>query len=220
VHTDLTQKSYFNWAGYAADGVSGATYQAVSGSWKVNKIVCPKDEDRLAVFWVGLDGFADSTVEQAGTGASCTDGAAAYFTWWEMYPTNQIQIVGTTVEPGDRVSARVSVTGGTYTLAVTDTTTVGNSFTKTQTCSTCTNASAEWIAESPGRVRGQTPWPDFGTWKLTRASATSGPTQGAIAKFPDNEITLIGSTGRPLATTGVLRDAGKAFTVRWSYAWQ
>ena len=48
----------------------------------------------LAAFWVGIDGYSSSSVEQDGTLVECYRGTAYYYTWWEMYPTNAIQVVG------------------------------------------------------------------------------------------------------------------------------
>jgi hypothetical protein len=217
----LNQVSYDNWSGYADDNSSGNTYTKVSGSWTQPAVTCPTNEDEVAVFWVGLDGFDNSTVEQDGTLAQCYKGTAFYYTWWEMFPTNSITTVGNTLKPGDQISASVNYAKGKYKLALTDQTTTANSFSLTQTCGAgqvCNNASAEWIAETPSYSRGYSPWPQFGTWKLTAANATSG-TAGAISAFPDDEITIFGTFGENLATTGALNRAGNAFGVTWAYTW-
>ena len=138
----LSLVSYYNWGGYANDNTTGKTYNLVSASWTQPKVVCPKDEDRMAVFWVGLDGFNNATVNRTASGAYCSDGTALYFTWWEMYPTNSIEFASTSVAPGDKITASVSFAGGTYTLQVTDATTPANSFAHTATCGsdlTCAN---------------------------------------------------------------------------------
>ena len=104
----LKQVTFDNWSGYADDNSTGKTYTAVSGAWKQPTITCPKNEDELAVWWVGLDGFNNGTVEQDGTMAWCFKGTPAYYTWWEMFPTNSIQIVGSSVKPGDTIAASVN----------------------------------------------------------------------------------------------------------------
>jgi len=51
-----------------------------------------------------FDGFNNGTVEQAGTAATCSYGAdptPSYYAWWEMYPTNNIQVAPLNVSPGD-----------------------------------------------------------------------------------------------------------------------
>jgi hypothetical protein len=223
VGSGVTDVSYTNWSGYADDESSGTTYTRVSGSWVEPSITCPADENRVAVFWIGFDGFDNSTVEQDGTLAECFEGTPYHYTWWEMYPTNDIQIVGDTVAAGDHIAALASYsTYHKYTLKITDSTNTANSFTEVQKCAvglTCANASAEWIAETPGYDRGLSPLPDFGTWRVTAAKATGSGTAGVISSFPDDRITIEGSFGENLANPSVLTAPGNSFHVTWAYAW-
>jgi hypothetical protein len=212
-----TQVAYYNWAGYADDNSTGRTYTYVSGKWSQPALSCPTMEYQIAVFWVGLDGFNNSTVEQSGTFAECYLGSAYYYTWWEMYPTNDIQIVGT-AKPADAVTATVRYASGKYTLVLTDATTSAASFSVVETCAsnlTCARASAEWIAETPGTARGYVPLPDFHTWKLQSAHVYSGATHGVISTFPDDQITMVSTAPYDLASTSALNVAGNAFTVTW-----
>jgi Peptidase A4 family. len=91
-------------------------------------VTCPRHGTQDAVFWVGIDGFTSGTVEQDGTLAECNHGAAFYFTWWEMFPANSIQVAGSSVSPGDAISSSVVRSGTSYTLKVTDSTHPANSF--------------------------------------------------------------------------------------------
>lgn len=63
------------WAGYVA---SGRSFSSVSASWvqPAIQIGSTKIASQTA-FWVGLDGFGDSTVEQTGTLAYSVDGKAS-----------------------------------------------------------------------------------------------------------------------------------------------
>ena len=204
------------------DNSTGNTYTKVSANWIQPGVTCPAYEDEVAVFWVGLDGFNNTTVEQDGTLAQCFEGSAFYYTWWEMYPTNSITEVGSTVKPGDHITASVSFAGGKYTLGVMDPTTTGNGFSLRKTCATdltCANASAEWIAETPSYSRGYAPWPSFGTWKVTSAKATGSGAAGVISSFPDDQITIVGSFGEDLADTGTLNTAGNGFSDAWAFTW-
>jgi hypothetical protein len=212
----LKHVDYYNWSGYANDNSKHNTYRKVSGDWTEPAVTCPTKELQAAVFWVGIDGFTSSTVEQDGTFAECYEGKAYYYTWWEMYPTNDIQMVGKTVKPGDKIAASVVRTGTSYALKLTDSTTKGNNISEKETCAakTCIDSSAEWIAETPGGARGFFPLPDFKTWKLTGASVTSGTKTGNIKTFPDDEITLFGDA-YPLATPGALNKAGTGFSDTW-----
>ena len=215
----LRQFGSTNWSGYADDNSKGNAYQKASGTWVQPAIKCPTKEDQIAVFWVGLDGFSTGTVEQGGTLAQCFLGVAHYYTWWEMYPTNAVQVMGSTVVPGDKISASVVFTSPNYHIVVTDGTRAGNNVNVARACGaglTCSNASAQWIAEAPGGLRGEYPLPNFGIWTLTAASATSGAKTGSISAFPDDEITMFDGTGTyALAQPGGLFSGGTTFVDAW-----
>jgi hypothetical protein len=185
----LTQVSSTNWAGYADDNTAGNTYTSLAGNWTEPTGTCTSATS-LAVFWVGIDGFTSGSVEQDGTLIECSGGRAFYFSWWEMFPTNSIQVVGSSVRPGDSISASVVRSGSTYTLKVTDSTRTANSFTRSETCSSCANSSAEWIAEAPSGSSGVDPLTNFHSWTLSSATVKSGSTSGVISSFPDDELTM------------------------------
>jgi hypothetical protein len=136
-----------NWAGYVN---TGRVYNGMSSTWRQPVVTCRSES--YDVFWVGLDGWTNGTVEQDGTAAYCSGAGATpqYFTWWEMYPTNSIQGVFV-INAGDLVTSTVSYANGIFTLRVTDSTS-HRSFTTAQRCAsnlTCSRNSAEWIAEAP-----------------------------------------------------------------------
>src|SRR5690242_3930564 len=121
----LTQVQSTNWSGYAD---TSTTFSKVTGSWTEPSVSCTS-RTSLAAFWVGIDGFTSGSVEQDGSLAECSGGRAFYFTWWEMYPTNAIQTVGSSVQPGDSISASVVRSGSSYTLKITDSSHPADSFT-------------------------------------------------------------------------------------------
>jgi Peptidase A4 family len=213
---NLTQVQSYNWAGYADDNSGGGTYSKVSGSWTITPVTCTK-EDQITSEWVGLDGFTSTTVEQDGTLAWCFQGTAFYYTWYEMYPAGTVT-VGQAAHPGDKISGSVSVSGTTYTLKVTESTTPAESFTQTATCAaaTCPRTSAEWIAERPAFSIGIAPLAHFTTaYSFTAGKATHAGTAGNINSFPDDQLTLIDATNTyDLTTTSALK-SGTGFTVKW-----
>jgi hypothetical protein len=208
-----------NWSGYFDDNSTGKTYSKVSGSWTQPKATCTSTTS-FAVFWAGIDGAVSgsNTVEQAGSIILCSGGVAMYGTWWELFPTNSIQVVGTTVVPGDKIATSVSKSGTTYTFKVTDSTHTANSFTKTATCSatTCKDLSAEFIAERPSSSTGTLfPLSNFGTWTLKSASVTANTGTGTISKFPDTQLTMVNKSGKTLALPGALNSTGNQFKDVW-----
>jgi hypothetical protein len=204
----LTQVQSTNWSGYAD---TSTTFSTATGNWTEPSVSCTSRQEQLAAFWVGIDGFTSGSVEQDGTLAECYHRSAFYFSWWEMYPTNAIQVVGSSVQPGDSISASVVRSGGSYTLKVTDSTHSANSFTTTQSCSSCANSSAEWIAEAPSSSSGVLPLANFRSWTLSGATVNSG----VISSFTDDEITMINSSGQVKAQPGSLNGSGNGFSVTW-----
>jgi Peptidase A4 family len=207
----LSQAQSTNWSGYAD---TGSGFSAVTGSWTEPSVSCTSATS-LAAFWVGIDGYNSSSVEQDGTLAECYGGTAYYYTWWEMYPTNAIQVVGSTLQAGDSITASVVRSGSSYTLNVTDSSRSADSFSTTQSCSGCANSSAEWIAEAPSGSSGVYPLSNFHSWTESGATVTAGSTSGAISSFTDDEITMINSSGATKALPGVLNGSGDGFSVTW-----
>jgi hypothetical protein len=208
-----------NWSGYADDNSAGTTYSKVAGRWTEPTGKCGS-KTSLAAFWVGIDGFSSASVEQDGTLIECVSGTPHYYTWWEMYPKNAIQVVGSSIKPGDKIAASVVKSGTTYTLKLTDSTRTGDSFTKKETCSStsCKDTSAEWIAEAPSGSAGVYPLTNFGTWYLHNATVTGSGTSGTISSFPDDEITMVSSSGATEAKPGPLNAKGNAFKDVWKSA--
>jgi hypothetical protein len=204
----LTQVQSTNWSGYAD---TSTTFSTVTGNWTEPSVSCSSGRTSYAAFWVGIDGFTSGSVEQDGTLAECSRGRAFYFSWWEMYPTNAIQVVGSSVAPGDSIGSSVVRSGSSYTLKVTDSTHPANSFTTTQSCSSCANSSAEWIAEAPSGSGGVLPLANFHSWTLSGATVNSG----VISSFTDDEITMVNSSGQVKAQPGSLNGSGNGFSVTW-----
>lgn len=213
---DVPATASYNWSGYVDSSTTPGTFTKVSGQWKTPSVKCTR-EDQLASEWVGLDGDSNSTVEQLGTLSWCYLGHATYFTWWEMFPGSTVE-VGNALRPGDRIEAGVTRTGTSYTLALTDFTHPANSFSTVQTCTTCQNTSADWIAERPSFTIGVAPLADYGSWTLSNASETAGGTTGTISSYPTYyKIDMVDATDTyPLSITGGLSSAGKVFTTHWT----
>ncbi len=211
----LTNVQSGNWSGYAD---TGSSFSKVTASWTEPSATCSSRTESLAAFWVGIDGYSSSSVEQDGTLIECYRRTAYQYTWWEMYPTNAIQVVGSTLAAGDSITASVVRSGTSYTLAVTDSAHPANSFTTTQTCSNCANSSAEWIAEAPSGSSGVLPLAQFSTWTDANSTVTEGTTSGVISSFTDDEITMVNSGGAVKAQPGALNSGGNGFAVTWERA--
>ncbi len=140
-----------NWSGYA---ITGRTYTTVTGHWVVPQVQTPakrlRKKSAFSSSWVGIDGYGNSDLIQAGTEQDWIGGrdrAPFYQAWWEILPYAETPIPSLPVNPGDAMV--VTITKGTpkWTITVTDTTT-GQSF-STQQPYSGPGASAEWIQEAP-----------------------------------------------------------------------
>jgi hypothetical protein len=196
-----------NWSGYAVAEGGGKTVSSVSAQWTIPNVECPSGlyqyQDAFLANWVGIDGFANGTVEQLGTGAQCFEGVTYYYVWYEMYPEGEVQegplaCINNNVncpEPGDRVTASVTVTaGGNYRLSLIDFNRPQESFSVTASCapSTCADASAEWIVERPATELPFgpqiLPLVDFFRTSFSGGTVTSGGRTTYIEGFQDGPV--------------------------------
>ena len=197
-----------NWSGYVVTGGSGA-FNSVSSSWTEPSASC-SGGTQYAAFWVGLDGYNSSSVEQTGTDSDCSGGSPDYYGWYEMYPADPVYFTNP-VSPGDSMSAAVTVSGTSYTLTLTDST-QGWTQTENETGS-FSNSSAEVITEAPSSEAGPLPLADFGTINYS-ASAANGTSLGS--QNPTS-ITMVGSSGDQLDSTSGIDGAG-GFSNTWQGA--
>jgi len=210
-----TSVGSYNWSGYADSSATPNTFTGVSATWRQPATQCSPEQE-LTAYWVGLDGYSNETVEQLGTLAYCFEGVAYYYSWWEMYPGASVT-VGSTVQPGDVIAASVKRSGTSYTLSLTDFNNQANSFSTVQSCTTCTNESAEWIAERPAFPIGITPLTFFRTWNPVGAVQTSNGAKGTIAAGPNpTQITMFDATQTyPLDSVSGLIAGGSSFAAHW-----
>ena len=89
-----------NWSGYAA---ASGTYKSVSATWNEPTGTC-SGTAKYSSFWVGLDGYNSSTVEQTGSEVDCSGSTPQYYSWYEMYPAYPVNF-SNPVSPGTSSTA-------------------------------------------------------------------------------------------------------------------
>ncbi len=214
-----------NWSGYA---VTGKHFNKAKGSWIVPAITCTTGT-QYAVFWVGIDGYSSSTVEQTGTLAVCSGGTPQYAAWYEFYPAQSIiPIPSITVLPGDSMSASVtySSTTGKFTVQIKDERS-GQSFSTSLAVAGAARSSAEWIAEAPcctalGNVL---PLADYGkvefgsdyTPVTGTSDATDSSNSGPIGSFPTIEQITMAKNGHNESVPSALTTDGTSFHITWKH---
>jgi hypothetical protein len=200
-----------NWSGYAVTGANGA-FSSVSASWKEPTATCSGNRHHTAQyssFWVGLDGYSSSSVEQTGTDSDCSGTTPEYYGWYEMYPAFPVNF-SNTVRPGDSMSASVTFSGTeTYTLVLQDST-QGWTQTITKNQSGLARSSAEVITEAPSSNSGVLPLADFGTVSYS-TSAANGTSLGSQSP---TEIIMINNSGADKDSTSSINSSG-GFSNTW-----
>lgn len=199
---------------------AGDDFTSVSGSWIVP--TAKQASEGYEATWVGLGGASDesSALEQVGTESDYVDGEATYSAWYELVPKAPVTLK-LAVQPGDRITAEVTVSGTTVKVSLTNTTT-GKSVTKTRHMSAPDTSSAEWVAEAPSaQTRFGTqvlPLSDFGKVTFTGATATANGHTGGITdpNWTTEKVDLAGDTNA--ATTSSLKQSSTAFSVSYSQA--
>jgi hypothetical protein len=225
-HGDGTSTST-NWSGYA---VTGTAFTFAKASWIVPAAVCSGvRQDQYAAFWVGIDGYNSSSVEQTGTDSDCVGTTPSYYAWYEFYPSPSFEITSVPVSPGNVMTASVVYSSGEFTVTIVNRTT-GKTFTKTHAVPSAKRSSAEWIIEAPCCAAGNgiLPLSDFGTGVLgfdytTFANtnyAVSSTNSGPIGSFGAANIEQINKTGSATSpqtsTCSSLSSDGTSFSCTWA----
>jgi hypothetical protein len=204
-----------NWSGYAS---FGSTFTDVKGSWTQPAAKC-NGKSTYASFWVGLDGYDSSTVEQLGTEAHCSHGKAVYYAWWEMFPNVSHTIGSFTVTPGASYTAEVQSAGGDD-FSLTLSGGGNNPFTlTTQLGLDPALSSAEWIAEAPSlcaKSCRELPLTNFGTVTFSGASANGSPIDNGVWSF--DPLTMVTGGGSVKAAPTALDATGSGFSVTWQHS--
>lgn len=238
IHQQVQESAWesYNWSGYAVTGAAGAV-TVVNGSWVVPAVNCSLTPNGYSSYWVGIDGFTSSTVEQTGTDSDCVNlngtknDTPTYYGWFEFYPYPGYLIEFPRIGPGDLMTAQVTYTGSTgaaghhaggsqFTVVLTDVT-QGERFSTSSAVVSGQASSAEWIAEAPcclanGNVL---PLADFGTALFSNGNATVSKVAGPIGSFGANvqSITMVSekAPNPTKARPGSLTNAGSNFSVAW-----
>jgi hypothetical protein len=208
-----------NWSGYADQT---ATFSDVKGSWTQPAVSCARRQSAYASFWVGIDGYASSSVEQIGTDSDCSYGRPVYYAWYEMYPAGSVSLSQRAypVVPGDVLTAEVSSSGATFTLTLSDVTRTWT-FTTVQQSSTAAKASAEWVVEAPSScvlVCRTLPLSNFRTVNFSGSSTTGNGITRKISGFADTEVVMTTATGVVKAQPTPLTRDGTAFGDTWAHS--
>lgn len=209
-----------NWSGYVDQTTAGRKFTDVVGTWVEPKVTCTaSSHSPYASFWVGIDGFSSSSVEQLGADSDCLGKIPVYYAWWEMYPEGSIGLAPSQypVKPGDTLTAAVSVANGRFTLTLTSS--EGWRFkTVRRGAPGLKRSSAEWIAEAPEVGRSTSSLAHFGSFRFSNCkAATNNGSATAISSGnrTEHRLDMVTNGGARMATPSLLSPKGNDFTMTW-----
>jgi len=236
----VTATTSNNWAGFVVTGAVGSVSD-VKGSWIVPLVAsCSPGENSFSSFWIGIDGYGSSTVEQIGSDSDCSRGVPTYFAWWEFYPQKYYVINSPTPAPGHVFSAEVSYNPSTdtFTASITDTTTAKTFSTTFRDRHHAERSSAEWVTEGPlneplthfttsGFSPGNSAFYGFGYTSIASTNCASISGIGGVtgcssigaynSASPSSvyQITMVAKKGATRASPSALSTSGTSFYVTW-----
>ncbi|HXW34680.1 MAG TPA: G1 family glutamic endopeptidase [Acidimicrobiales bacterium] len=110
-----------NWAGYVETGPAD-TFTAVTDTWNVPTVTVGGGK-QYSSDWVGIGGYTDQELVQAGTEADNLKGTASYKAWTEILPAAEDPLA-LVVSPGDSITVEVAEKAANeWLMQVTDNTT-------------------------------------------------------------------------------------------------
>jgi hypothetical protein len=215
-----TKAFSFNWSGYAQSTTHKGTFKAVRDFWRVPTVNTNASGKQYSADWVGIGGFSDTTLVQAGTEADNISGTAKYDAWTEIIPAPAVVISGLAIRPGDRMEGVVKeTTAGTWKMTVIDLTT-GKSGSRTVTYNS-SGKSVEAIHERPqvgGRLATLAKTSNVTFDPGSFSTATPGtvswkPLLQAASGATINEIFMVNNSGTVIASPSAADADSDGFTV-------
>jgi len=209
------------WSGYmVASNVEidvknrSSVVSSVSGSWTVPD-VNPSENNTFSGIWVGIGGYGEETLIQAGTEQEYVNGRAVYYMWYELVPDYLIRIPNVHVKPNDTITASISLVNentNTWTITIKDVTR-NEQFKKTVIYNS-SRLSAEWVIERP-KVNGTvSTLADFESVTFTECIATLDDVTGPIGNFSYAQL-VMQENDTPLVSVSRLDNGESGFTVSY-----
>jgi hypothetical protein len=217
--TETAPARVAHWSGYIiglgtlqnkSEGVS-----SITGTWIVPEIKYSENNTYSSV-WVGVGGYGEPSLIQAGTEQHCENGRISYYAWYELLPATIITITTVEISPGDQVTTSITLVDdvkNSWLIALVDQTT-GESFQKTVIYDS-TRQTAEWVVERPTVNNQVSTLANFNQATLTDCSTTINGVTGSIKDFTYTQAVMVDSLDNDLVKTSVLSNDGSSFNVTY-----
>jgi Peptidase A4 family len=200
-----------NWSGYLA---VNANFTSVSGAWIATNPTGNGSTTTADSTWIGIGGVTSGDLIQVGTqNIINATGRVSTSAFYELLPNVSQPVPGVSVSPGDSLSATIIQTSaGQWTITITDRTD-GQSATLNVSYASSLS-SAEWIEEDPSFVSGrQVPFDNFHLAVFSAGSTVANGISLTIAASTAQPVTMVDSSGQPIAVPSVIGSDGASFTV-------
>ncbi|MGH9072284.1 MAG: G1 family glutamic endopeptidase, partial [Acidimicrobiales bacterium] len=179
-----------NWSGYVEQS---GPQTAVSGTFTVPTLYQGQTGTYMAE-WVGIDGWTDTGVIQAGVDEYPDPSDPTmfdYYPWYELYPSPPVDLFPDYLPdmvPGDSLTVDITEVSSNSWQIVLDDTTQSESYTTTQTY-TGPASSAEWIVEAPLNSASNTIYTlaDYAPTEFTGISASGPDTSDTALEMVQND---------------------------------
>jgi hypothetical protein len=158
LQTETEQVGSYNWSGYV---LTGGSFHGVVDTWTVPTVTALAGL-HYSSDWVGIGGWTDGTLVQAGTEADNDGSTTAYGAWTEILPAAEDPLT-LAIHPGDTITTSVEeIKANVWEMKVEDATTK-QSQERTVEYSGSSHASVEAIHERPCIADGCTSLEDLAT---------------------------------------------------------
>ncbi len=153
------QVGSYNWSGYA---LTGGSFHSVVDTWKVPTVDTALSGHQYSSDWVGIGGWSDGTLVQAGTEADNVNGKATYGAWTEILPAAEDPLT-LAIHAGDTITTTVEeISANVWEMKVADETT-HQTQERTVSYSGSSHGSVEAVHERPCIADGCESVSDFAT---------------------------------------------------------
>jgi hypothetical protein len=175
----------------------------VYGEWNIPSITSLANEPasgQIVGFWVGIDGYGNGQVLQAGTAATISGKNVVNWVWTEWFPLPPITVTNFPIKVGDHVTMLVCApqTNHGFCSMLNKTTNVTTSIGITPPANvTSIGATAEWIVEGISSIL-----PDFSPVVFSNAAA--GTKDHAFNMAGGIIVEITGTGGANLTSASIL----------------
>ncbi|MGA7088242.1 MAG: G1 family glutamic endopeptidase [Candidatus Dormiibacterota bacterium] len=200
---DNGYETSYNWSGYEEDNGTGtADDTSVTGTFAIPSLYEGDSTSDAMSEWVGIDGFLNGNLIQAGIFEQPIDSTTfGLEAWWEILPGSAVDVTMSNFPnmiPGDTFTVTITkATSTTWTIDMDDVSQT-ETFSTTQTYppSGTSETSAEWIVEAPTLTSGGQPAPlaDYTPTTFTNLSVVgSDSEQAELALFQGSDFVSVPS---------------------------